>query len=73
MVDDLKCALPKPPLPPRARRMRSPGFTRSAKIPTLFERVSGQQSSVGAWGGTPTSQTGVACVPSGKLLPAPAD
>src|SRR6185369_1243746 len=31
----------------------------------------GGQSSVGAWGGTPTSQTGVVCVPSGRLPTAP--
>ena len=49
----------------------------SAKIPTLTaasdprRTVSGQQSSAGPWNGTPTSQTGVVCVPSGRLPPAP--
>src|SRR5262245_29038743 len=36
-------------------------------------RRSGQQSSAGTWDGTPTSQTGVVCVPSGRLSPAPVD
>ena len=30
LVDDLKCALPKPPLPPLASRARSPGLSSSA-------------------------------------------
>src|SRR5688500_5445054 len=51
---------------------------RSAKIPIPLTpcrgakgRKSGQQSSAGPWTGTPTSQTGVVCVPSGRLPFAP--
>ena len=55
----------------RRRRSSTPARRRDRLRSDPADCVSGQQSSAGSWNGTPTSQTGVVCVPSGRLPPAP--
>jgi len=43
----------------------SPKPRQPAALPRQAKAESSQQSPAGTWNGTPTSQTGVVCVPSG--------